>query len=75
MGICFRYLWAQVFFHNKARWDTGHEAHVGGSFQGKDWEQSFLCSLDVFNLMVVGFSHARDAHKAILGTSKSQSWN
>lgn len=75
MGIGFRDLWAQVLLHDEARWDTGHEAHVGGSFQGEYWELSFLGSLDVVNLMIVGFSHARDAHQAVFGTSKSQSWN
>ena len=75
MGNSFSDLWAQVLLHDEARGYTGHEAHVGCSFQGEDWEQSFLNSLNIVDLMVVGFSHARDAHQAILGTSKSQSWN
>jgi len=53
---------------------TAHETHVGTTWDSDNREHTLLAGLNVLDLVIVSFSNSSNAHKTILGTSKSKNW-
>jgi hypothetical protein len=75
MGKLFSDIASQIVPRNEPGRLSRTEIRMRNTFHDDNWEQVFLLSTDVFDLMIEGFSNPSESHESITSATNRQSWN